>query len=135
MGPIICYESIYGEFVSGYVNEGAGLLFIITNDGWWGNTPGYRQHFQYARLRAIENRRSIARSANTGISGFINQRGDVLKQTPYWEDAAITETLNANSSLTFYAKNGDYLGRLSAFTGILLLIYGFVKGFLKKRKS
>jgi len=135
VGPIICYESIYGEFVSGYVNEGAGLLFIITNDGWWGNTPGYRQHFQYARLRAIENRRSIARSANTGISGFINQRGDVLKQTPYWEDAAITETLNANSSLTFYAKNGDYLGRLSAFTGILLLIYGFVKGFLKKRKS
>ncbi|MFN3940829.1 MAG: apolipoprotein N-acyltransferase, partial [Chitinophagales bacterium] len=70
----ICYESIFGEYVTRYVRNGANLIFIITNDGWWGNTAGHKQHCLYGRLRAIENRKSIARSANTGISCFINQR-------------------------------------------------------------
>src|SRR6185369_4078561 len=76
IAPAICYESIYGGFMSGYIRNGAELIFVITNDGWWGNTPGYRQHKDYGRLLAIEFRKSIARSANTGISCFINQRGD-----------------------------------------------------------
>lgn len=74
-GAAICYESVYGEYFTEFVRNGAQLMCIITNDGWWGDTPGYHQHFSYARLRAIETRRSIARSANTGISGFINARG------------------------------------------------------------
>ncbi|OFY68588.1 MAG: apolipoprotein N-acyltransferase, partial [Bacteroidetes bacterium RIFOXYA12_FULL_33_9] len=68
VAPVICYESVYGEFVSDYVKNGADLIFIITNDGWWEDTPGYKHHLSYASLRAIETRRSIARSANTGIS-------------------------------------------------------------------
>lgn len=134
IGPIICYESIYGEFVTEYVRNGAKLLFIVTNDGWWGDTPGYRQHFQYARLRAIETRRSIARSANTGISGFINQRGDVTESTPYWQDAAIQATLRADERITFYVENGDYIGRTAVFTGVFLLLYAYVKGFLQKKR-
>lgn len=136
--PIICYESIYGEFVTEYVQKGATVLFIITNDGWWGNTAGHRQHFQYARLRAIETRRSIARSANTGISGFINQRGDVIQQTPYDVEAAISETINANSDLTFYTKYGDYLGRGAVILGsiiFLYLLYFIFVARLKKRKA
>ena len=83
IGPVICYESIYGEFVTEYVRKGAQLLAIITNDAWWGNTAGHKQLLSYARLRAIENRRSIVRSANTGISAVINAKGEITNKLPY----------------------------------------------------
>ncbi len=135
ISPIICYESIYGEFVSKTILEGAQAIFIITNDGWWGNTPGHRQHNRYAVLRAIETRRSIARSANTGISSFINQRGDILQQTKYWEPAVISGKINLNDELTYYVKNGDYIGDVSAFISVLILLISFTQGFLRKRKK
>lgn len=122
VAPIICYESIYGAYISEYVRKGASLLFIITNDGWWGDTPGYRQHLQYARLRAVEMRRSIARSANTGISAVINQRGDIIKKTGWWEPAAIKATINSNNHNSFYALHGDYLAVISAALSILILV-------------
>ncbi len=81
VGTPICYESVYGEYCSGYSRAGAEMLAIITNDAWWGDTPGYRQHLSYASLRAIEQRRDIARCANTGISAFIDQKGNVLDGT------------------------------------------------------
>ncbi len=135
ISPIICYESVYGEFVANSVKEGAGLIFVITNDGWWGHTPGYKQHFLFSVLRAIETRRSVARSANTGISSFINQRGDVSQKTDYWVPAVISETLNTNSELTYYVKNGDYIARVSAFVSALLILISFTQGYLKKKKS
>ena len=122
IGAAICYESAFGEYVSQFCKKGADLLFVITNDGWWGHTPGYRQHFEFSKLRAIENRRCIARSANTGRSGFINQRGDVLQRTHYWEPDAIKATLKANTKVTFYAKHGDYLSRIAVYLTIVLLI-------------
>jgi len=134
ISPIICYESVYGEFVANSVRLGAGLIFVITNDGWWGETPGYKQHFLFSVLRAIETRRSVARSANTGISATINQRGDILQQTPYWEPAVITDTLNANYELTYYVRNGDYIARISTFVSALLILIAFVQGYLKKKK-
>lgn len=123
VGVAICYESIYGEYCTEYIQKGAQALFIITNDGWWGNTPGYRQHFSYARLRAIELRRSIARSANTGISGFINQRGDVLSRTGWDERVSQTGTINLNDKVTLYTKYGDMIGRISCYTFILCALY------------
>ena len=132
--PIICYESVFAEYTSSYVKKGANLLFIITNDGWWKDTPGYQQHLAFARLRAIENRRSIARSANTGISCFINQRGDVLKPTDWWQPAAIKTRLNTNSNKTFYTQHGDVIGRLSAAISILLLLASVVLK-LKTRRT
>ena len=122
VGVAICYESAFGEYVSSFCKKGADLLFVITNDGWWGHTPGYRQHFEFSKLRAIESRRCIARSANTGRSGFINQRGDVLQQTHYWVPDAIKETLKANTKVTFYAKHGDYLSRIAVYLTFVLLI-------------
>jgi apolipoprotein N-acyltransferase len=92
-GPIVCYESVYGEYVGEYVKKGANFLAIITNDGWWGDTPGYRQHLQYGALRAIETRRSIVRSANTGITATINQKGEIENKTLWWKEAAIKTTL------------------------------------------
>lgn len=122
IGAAICYESAFGEYVGSFTKRGADLLFVITNDGWWGHTPGYRQHFEFSKLRAIENRRCVARSANTGRSGFINQRGDVLQQTHYWVPDAIRETLKANTKVTFYAKHGDYLSRIAVYLSFVLLI-------------
>lgn len=126
-GVAICYESAFGEYVGQFCKKGADLLFVITNDGWWGDTPGYKQHFEFSKLRAIENRRCIARSANTGRSGFFNQRGDVLQQTRYWEPDAIRETLKANTKVTFYAKHGDYLSRIAVYlTLVQILTWGAV---------
>jgi apolipoprotein N-acyltransferase len=122
VAAVICYESIYGEFIGRFVRNGAELIFVITNDGWWGDTPGHRQHFSFSRLRAVETRRSIARSANTGISAFINQRGDVLQESEYWVPAVLKQSMNANSNITFYSMNGDYLARIASFISVMLLL-------------
>lgn len=131
VGPIICYESVYGEFVTEYVKKGANLLFVITNDGWWGDTPGYHQHCGMSCLRAVETRRSIARSANTGISCLINQKGEIIEQLGWWKRGAVKGTLNASDKLTFYVKNGDYIGRVATFFSILLVLLYFVRRFIR----
>lgn len=123
IAPVICYESIYGAYVSKYISNGANFIFIITNDGWWGETIGYRQHLHYARLRAIETRRSIARSANTGISCLIDQKGRIIKSTDWWEETAIKGTIHANDEETFYVKYGDYIGRIADFMAVFALLY------------
>lgn len=135
IAPVICYESIYGEFVGNFVRNKANLIAVITNDGWWGNTPGHRQHFLFSVLRSIETRRSLARSANTGISAFINQRGDVFQKTQYWEPAVIVQNLNMNDELTYYVKNGDYIARISVLVSALVLLLSFTQGFLRNRRN
>ena len=126
--PLICYESIYGDLEKGNTN----LIAIITNDGWWKNTAGYKQHFAYARLRAIEQRKSIIRSANTGISGVINVNGEVLEKTNWDEETCIAVEVNVNNEKTFYGVFGDYIGRLSVFLAAMLFIVVFVAGRLRK---
>lgn len=134
VGPIICYESVYGEYVNQYALSGAKLYAIITNDGWWDDTPGYKQHLAYASLRAIEGRRSIVRSANTGISAIINQKGDLIQQTKWWEADAIKGNVNLNDELTFYVKYGNYIGRTAAFIAPLLLLLTLVKKLNKTER-
>jgi apolipoprotein N-acyltransferase len=121
VAPVICYESVYGDFVGEYVCNGATLIGIITNDGWWSDSPGYKQHLQYATLRAIETRRDIARSANTGISGFIDQRGHILTRTGWWQQYARRYTVHLNEDLTFYVRHGELIGPAAqVLTGLLL---------------
>lgn len=133
--PVICYESIFGDYMTDYIKNGATFIAIITNDGWWKDTPGYKQHFAYARLRAIENRRSVARSANTGISGFINEKGDILQKSNWDEKVALKQNISLNNTLTFYSKHGDIIGRMAFFGAILLILFQKMKIFLKRRKS
>ena len=133
VASLICYESVFGGYVTEFVRNGANLIFVITNDGWWGDTPGHRQHFEMSKLRAIENRRSIARSANTGISGFINQRGDVVAQTNYWEPTALRNTMTVNNEMTFYSQHGDYIYRIASFLALIILCFTFVISILRKR--
>ena len=133
VAPLICYESVFGGYVTDFVRNGANIIFVITNDGWWGDTPGHRQHFEMSKLRAIENRRGVARSANTGISGFINQRGDVVECSEYWEPTALRNTLNVNDEMTFYSRHGDYLYRAACFVAALVLCFSFVTSILRKK--
>jgi len=126
--PLICYESIYGDLQK----ENTNLIAIITNDGWWKNTAGYKQHFDYARLRAVEQRRMIVRSANTGISGVISPYGEVLESTNWDEAICINTEVILNNEITFYSIFGDYIGRISVFVAAMLLIVAFVKGRLQK---
>ncbi|MEX1187633.1 MAG: apolipoprotein N-acyltransferase [Bacteroidia bacterium] len=133
----ICYESVYGDFMQNYIRGGANFIAIITNDGWWGDTPGYRQHLAYARLRAIESRRDVIRSANTGISAIINQRGDIIEQRAYWTPAAIAGELNLNNELTIYSLTGDFLGLSALILSVFLLLFSLLKNFkarIKKNK-
>lgn len=135
VGVPICYESAFGGYVSEFTHKGADLLFVITNDGWWGDTPGYKQHFEFSKLRAIENRRCIARSANTGRSGFFNQKGDVIQSTEYWKEDVIKATLKANTNLTFYSKHGDYLYRIAMWMTFGLLLATMVITVISRLSS
>jgi apolipoprotein N-acyltransferase len=134
VAPVICYESLWGDWIGESVKDGAQFIAIITNDAWWGNTSGKDQHFLYAKLRAIENRRWVARSANTGISGFINQRGDVVKRSSWWTKTALQENVNLNDELTFYSKSGDLIAKLLCITGLLLALIIPYKHWIKKAK-
>ncbi len=126
VGVAICYESIYGGFITGYIRNGATLMAVITNDGWWRNTPGYRQHVSYASLRAIETRRSIVHCANTGRSALINQKGERIMQTKWWVQTAIRGTVNLNEKLTPYVKYGDYTGWIVVFFMLLTGLYSLI---------
>ncbi len=133
VGTLICYESVYGEFVTEYIQKGANMLFVITNDGWWGNTSGYKQHLSYSSLRAIETRRSIARSASTGISCFINQKGQIIQPTEYGYKDAIKTNINANSEITYYVKHGNFVSRILLFFGFITLLYTIAKSLMTKK--
>jgi apolipoprotein N-acyltransferase len=133
IAPVICYESVYGEFLNRFIQNGANVIFVITNDGWWGNTAGHRQHMLFSVIRAIETRRSIARSANTGISCFINQRGDISQRTAYWVPAVIREKINTNDKITFYVKYGDYIGRIFILVAGLFLLLTISTAMRKRR--
>lgn len=130
--PVICYESIWGDWVAGSVKQGAQFIAIITNDGWWGNTSGKDQHFLYAKLRSIETRRYVVRSANTGISGFINQRGDVVQQSKWWTRTALKADINLNDELTFYVRNGDYIAKISVALALLAAVFLLLKKMVFK---
>jgi len=133
MGPAICYEGLYGDFFGDFVRRGARFMAIVSNDGWWNDTPGYRHLFSISRLRAIEHRRAIARSANTGRSGFISPRGEVGATLGWDERGVITADLPLRTQTTFYTRYGDYLGRIAEY--VLLLCVLYYAAYRVKRKN
>lgn len=132
MGPAICYEGLYGDFYGDFVRRGAQFMAIISNDGWWGDTPGYRHLFTISRLRAIEHRRAIARSANTGMSGFISARGDVGETLGWEQTGVISAPVRLRSELTFYTRYGDYIGRIAQYLMLLCMLY-YIAWRIKKK--
>ena len=132
IGCAVCYESVYGEYYTDYIRKGARAMTIITNDAWWGDTPGYRQHLSYASLRAIETRRAIARCANTGISAIISPAGEIMQPTPWWEQAVIKGQIPLRDDITFFVSHGDITGRVCSFIHWLLLLALIVR-FITRR--
>ncbi len=128
---VVCYESIYPTFVREFVKRGAQFLVVITNDSWYGNTSGPYQHFQYSILRAIENRRSIVRCANGGISGFIDPYGRVKKKTKFHEKTQIADVIELNDEKTFYARHDD----LIVYVAFAVFVISFSSAVLKKFKT
>lgn len=108
-GVMICYDTVFPGLGSELARSGAGFLTIITNDGWWGDSIGHVQHFAYARLRAIEQRRWIVRSANNGISGVISPDGKVQISTDYGTDDAFRFIVHSSESVSLYARYGSVL--------------------------
>lgn len=138
MAPIICYESIYGEFVTDYVKKGANFFAIMTNDSWWGVTEGHRQLLSYARMRSIETRREIARAANSGISAHINALGEIEEDTLYGDKTALFAKIKLYDGETFYARTGDFISRICMFAfGFLLfyLIFNWIKTKIDSKKA
>lgn len=133
IGPVICYESVFGKFVTEYVKKGAEALFIITNDGWWKNTDGYKQHLDFASLRAIETRRQIARCGNTGVSCIIDIRGKRTVESVWWTKTVIKGNIFPETRITPYVKFGDLILWISAVASGLIIFAVFIVIPLKKK--
>lgn len=127
VAPLICYESVFGGYVEQFVKKDASVFFVITNDGWWGNTDGYKQHLLYGKLRCIEFRKELLQCANTGISGLINTEGTLTEKADWWTQQALQVNFHPNNSKTFYSIYGDFLGWLGAAISISILIWLLAK--------
>lgn len=134
IAPAICYESIYGEYMSRYVKAGANMIAVITNDGWWGNTPGYKHHMLYGKLRAIETRKWVVRSANTGISCFIDPLGNLHQPQPWWTAASVKMSIPVNNEQTFFVRNADLLSRAALVLTLALLFVAVFQRFSRKKQ-
>jgi apolipoprotein N-acyltransferase len=105
VGGIVCYESVDPVFVSAFVQKGAELITVVTNDSWYGNSSGPYQHKDFAILRAVENRRSVVRCANGGISCIINAKGEILAETKMFTKTTLVGDVPLQEEKTFYTKN------------------------------
>ncbi|MCH8567840.1 MAG: apolipoprotein N-acyltransferase [Balneolales bacterium] len=115
---IVCYDSVFPAVVRRSVAKGADFIAVITNDGWWGNTSGHIQHYEFARLRAIEMRRAVVRSANNGISGMITADGRAHTRTEYWTRTAFELEVPVHNIKTLYTRLGDWFPLLLTFFSI-----------------
>jgi apolipoprotein N-acyltransferase len=131
IGSIICIESIFPDFVRGFTDKGADMLVVITNDAWYDHTPGPEQHFCIAQMRAIENRRYIARCANTGVSGFITAAGRAYSRLEQYKSYAVADYVYLKKGKSIYVILGDWLPALSA----ILVGFFILKMLIYRKKS
>ncbi|MEO0468263.1 MAG: apolipoprotein N-acyltransferase, partial [Bacteroidota bacterium] len=125
VGSLVCYESEYGDYTRQFVQEGADMFSIITNDGWWQKSSGHIQHAHFATLRSIESRRAIARSANTGISLFADEKGNIFQATEYGVADFEDRQIPLFSGETFYVRHGDFIGKIAFWLGLIMLIFAW----------
>ncbi len=123
VGVLICYEAIFPSLARTMVQNGAHLLVNITNDAWFGHTSAAFQHYSMAVFRAVENKRWLARAANTGISGFIDPCGRIVKATPLYEKAVATAQVALLEQKSYYSQWGDWPLALLTF-GFPMVIIG-----------
>ena len=127
IGNLICYEIAFPGLVRKFIDRGANLIVTVTNDAWFGRTSAPYQHFSMAVFRAIENRVPVARSANTGISGFIDSRGRIKKKSDIFVKASLTENISVAHEKSFYAANGDIFAYVCLIITSVMVLLGVVR--------
>jgi apolipoprotein N-acyltransferase len=132
---IICYESTYPGFVAEFVRKGAEFIVLITIDSWWGKMSGAFQHQQIAVLRAVENRRWIARCAVGGISSYIDPYGRAHQKTELFTQRVLSKRIERRNALSWYTARGDMLGEATLWLALALALAGFVQAFLKRKRK
>lgn len=121
-GALICYEIIFPGLVRKFFIRDGDFIITITNDAWFGKTHGPYQHFSMAVFRAIENRKPVIRAANTGISGFIDSNGRILKTTDLFKRTFLVREIKTDITRTFYTRYGDIFSYICIVCSVLLLI-------------
>jgi apolipoprotein N-acyltransferase len=134
-GAFICYEAAYPELVRRFVQNGATLLINVSEDGWFGNTAGARQHLAHAQLRAIENDRDLVRVTNTGISALLTADGQVLDPLPQFVEGTQIWQAQTRSGQTFYTRYGDWFAVLAGLATLILLALSFKPGQAKAAET
>ena len=135
LGVQICYEIIFPSLSRAMAANNATLLINITNDAWFGKTSGPYQHFSMTVFRAVENRRSLVRSANTGISGFIDPVGRILSSTPLLEEAAVVRPIPLLKEKTVYTRIGDWFAQACFGLTLLVVLVEIVRFRIKIKKA
>ncbi|MEZ4685566.1 MAG: apolipoprotein N-acyltransferase [Bacteroidia bacterium] len=142
IASLVCYESEYGDYIRPLFHEGANLITVVTNDGWWNfdnstnarsGSSGHVQHAHLSVLRAIENRREVARSANTGISMFVDVKGNIIQPTDYWVKTTVDRRCKLYNGETFYMKYGDYIGLFALIISAAVAGYSYVRRKLNSK--
>ncbi|MEP7342293.1 MAG: apolipoprotein N-acyltransferase [Acidobacteriota bacterium] len=126
VGAFICYEAAYPDLVRGFVKNGATLLVNVSNDAWFGNTAGARQHLAHAAMRAIENDRDLVRVTNSGISALITANGQVVDPLPSFTAGAQVWRAQLRRGLTFYAQHGDWFAILCLVASVVLVAFALI---------
>jgi len=135
---LICYESVYPEFVAEFVKRGAEFIAIVTIDSWWDRMSGAYQHHQYAIFRAVENRRWVARCAVGGFSSYIDPYGRVYDKTELFTQATLSRTIlriDRGMANTYYTRHGDWVGRWSALVSVGLIVAAMVMSWRRKETT
>ena len=125
---LVCYEIIFPGLVRKFYAKNGDFIVTVTNDAWFGKTAGPYQHFSMAVFRAIENRKPVIRSANSGISGFIDSSGRIISKTGLFQRQFLTEDVKTDNTLSFYSKYGDL------FTYFCMVIAAILFINLKSRR-
>jgi len=126
-GVAICYEVIFPNLVRQFAANGAEFLVTVTNDAWFGASSAASQHFSMVVFRSVENHLAFARSANTGISGFIDPFGRIIETTPIFTEQAVKTTMRVWRPRTFYSRNGDVFAYGCAIICALLFLLGMFR--------
>ncbi len=124
-GVFICYEAVFADEVRQFARRGAQVLVNISDDGWYGDTSAPWQHFNMARMRAIENRRWLLRDANNGITAVVDPYGRVRQSIPRHQVGALIAQYGFNAQTTFYTEHGDVFAWLCAILSLGLVVWAW----------
>ncbi|HKI77722.1 MAG TPA: apolipoprotein N-acyltransferase [Ignavibacteriaceae bacterium] len=134
INSLVCYESVYPYFVTNFVKKGADLITVVTNDSWYGRSSGPYQHKEIAVLRAIENRKTVIRDANGGISCIIDPLGKTLKETELFTRTVLVGDAPIQDGETFFTKHPLIIPTFASYLSICVFVFFLILNFRKKLK-